>query len=55
MFAPYCPQHESRVLLFADSIVALEQTDTGLRLWFKCTCGHEGVHDFDQSHTLNAA
>lgn len=43
MFAPFCPIHGSRVLLFADSIEALEKTPTGFDVHYRCNCGHIGV------------
>jgi hypothetical protein len=43
MFAVWCPRHESRVLLFPASILALETTSRGIRIRYRCTCGHEGL------------
>jgi hypothetical protein len=43
MFAPYCPNHHSRVLLFADNIDSIEKGDEGLTVRFHCTCGYQGI------------
>ncbi len=43
MFAPYCPVHDSRVLLFADSIDAIRSTEDGVEILFHCNCGYEGT------------
>lgn len=43
MFAPYCPDHQSRILLFADNIDSIEKGETGLSVRFHCTCGYHGV------------
>jgi hypothetical protein len=39
MFAPYCPRHESHVLLGYESVVAVEQTSSGPRILLHCHCG----------------
>lgn len=52
MFAPYCPVHGSRVLLFVENIEALERTDAGMKIHYRCNCGHEGVWE---AHSLAAA
>ena len=43
MFAPYCPEHGSRVLLPVDNIVDLSRMKTGILVHFRCTCGHTGT------------
>ncbi len=43
MFAVWCPRHRSRVLLFPACIRSLETTPEGIRIRYRCTCGHEGV------------
>ncbi|MGH9036919.1 MAG: hypothetical protein ACRD0O_14240 [Acidimicrobiia bacterium] len=43
MFAVWCPRHRSQVLLSPASIRALEATPEGIRIGYRCTCGHEGV------------
>lgn len=43
MFAPYCPVHKSRVLLFADNIESIYRSTDGLVVRYHCTCGHQGI------------
>lgn len=43
MFAPYCPVHGSRVLLFADNIESISNTAQGIDVYYRCNCGHTGV------------
>jgi hypothetical protein len=43
MFAPYCPVHQSRVLLFDDNIERLVRTSTGVQIEFVCNCGYRGT------------
>lgn len=43
MFAPYCPQHDARVLLSVYDIEGMEHTDGGLVISYHCTCGHHGT------------
>jgi hypothetical protein len=43
MFAPYCEQHASQVLLSTTAITALKPTEGGLLVYFTCTCGHRGI------------
>jgi hypothetical protein len=43
MFAPYCPVHHSRVLLFSDNIDCIENGAEGLTVHFHCNCGFEGT------------
>ena len=45
MFAPYCPSHESRVLLGYESVVGIEQTPHGPKILIRCHCGELLVHD----------
>jgi hypothetical protein len=42
VFAVWCPRHRARVLLFPASILSLHSTATGVRIRYRCTCGHEG-------------
>lgn len=42
MFAVWCPRHEARVLLFPASILSLHSAPEGVRIRYRCTCGHEG-------------
>lgn len=43
MFAPYCPTHGSRVLLFDDNIERIVRTSEGLQIAFRCNCGYQGM------------
>jgi hypothetical protein len=43
MFAPYCPVHQSRVLLFEDNIERLIRTSAGIQIVFVCNCGYHGT------------
>jgi hypothetical protein len=43
MFAPYCEQHASQVLLSTTAITALKPTEHGLLVYYTCICGHPGV------------
>lgn len=43
MFAPYCPTHNSQVLLFTENIDAIEKDEEGLSIRFHCTCGYQGT------------
>ena len=45
MFAPYCPRHESRVLLGYESVVNIEPTPRGLKVKLRCHCGEVVTHD----------
>lgn len=55
MFAPYCPSHGSRVLLFSESIISLERSSHGMRIRYRCTCGHQGVWDPCPEKAIDAA
>jgi hypothetical protein len=43
MFSVTCPNHGGRVLLSERAITALVNTDRGIELRWRCTCGTEGV------------
>jgi hypothetical protein len=45
MFAPYCPRHESRVLLGYESVVDIESTPAGLKVKLRCHCGEFLTHE----------
>jgi hypothetical protein len=45
MFAPYCPRHESRVLLGYESVIEIEQTPFGPKVLLRCHCGNVVAHD----------
>ncbi len=43
MFDAYCPECDARVLLTTRRILALENTDTGIYITYRCWHGHEGL------------
>lgn len=43
MFAPFCPAHQSRVLLSHGNIELLVNSETGIDIHYRCICGHRGV------------
>lgn len=43
VFAPYCPVHGSRVLLFSDNVEMVQNTPKGIHVYYECNCGHHGV------------
>jgi hypothetical protein len=43
MFAPYCPSHGSRVLLFEENIERIVRTGDGLQIAYRCNCGYQGL------------
>jgi hypothetical protein len=43
MFAPYCPNHDAQVLLFADNIESIASANGGFDVHYRCTCGYRGV------------
>jgi len=45
MFAPYCPNDQSRVLLGYESVLRVEQTPSGPRVILRCDCGELVSHD----------
>jgi hypothetical protein len=45
MFAPYCPQDRSLVLLGYESVVDVEQTPFGTKVLLRCHCGELLAHD----------
>jgi hypothetical protein len=44
MFDVHCPGCGTRVLLTTRRILALENTDTGILVTYRCWAGHEGLH-----------
>ncbi|MGH8889375.1 MAG: hypothetical protein ACRDV3_06385 [Acidothermaceae bacterium] len=44
MFAPYCPRHQSRILLGYESVVAIEHTPSGPKVLLVCHCGELVTH-----------
>jgi len=55
MFAPYCPIHESRVLLFSDNIEAIRVEDDGMVLDYRCNCGYHGTWHASEKQSATAA
>ena len=43
MFSVDCPQHGTTVLLGISDITQIENTASGIRVHYECTCGHKGV------------
>ena len=43
MFSVFCPQHRSEVLLGNRGIERIVNDDTGIRVHWKCHCGHRGT------------
>ena len=43
MFDIYCPDHGSRILLFANDIEEIRNTERGIEVHYRCTCGYRGV------------
>lgn len=43
MFAIDCPQHGSKVLIFMSGVKAIRNTDEGIEVDYRCTCGHRGT------------
>lgn len=54
MFAPYCPTHGSRVLLFEENIERIVRTGTGLQIAYVCNCGYQGLWCPGNSRTAAA-
>ncbi|MCI0678362.1 MAG: hypothetical protein L0Z63_04880 [Actinobacteria bacterium] len=54
MFAPYCPIHGSRVLLFAENLIAIESTPRGWTLRFRCDCGYTGTCEVNRREMIAA-
>ena len=43
MFAPYCPRHDSVVLLPTSAITSLVSGERGIVAHFTCHCGAKGI------------
>ena len=43
MFDIYCPDHGSRILLFTNDIEEIQNTEEGIEVHYRCTCGYRGV------------
>lgn len=44
MFAAHCPTSGRRVLLGLGHITAIRNTDDGIRVEYRCTCGGQGSY-----------
>lgn len=47
MFSVYCPGHGGEVLLGPDNIEALAGSPSGLRLYWRCSCGQTGIETME--------
>ena len=54
MFDIFCPTHGTRVLLGSRSIERIENTDHGIRLHWRCSCGTRGILRFGARHHAEA-
>lgn len=54
MFTPYCPTHESTVLLGYESVVGIEQTVFGVKVLLRCYCDELLVHDTTNRNAVAA-
>jgi hypothetical protein len=43
MLSVQCPRHGRRMLLDLRQICGVVNTDHGIEVHYRCTCGHEGV------------
>lgn len=43
MFDVYCPEHRSRILLFAGDVEEIRNTEEGIEVRYRCPCGYRGV------------
>lgn len=43
MFAVHCPAHGTRVLIWSSGVEAVRNTDDGIEVDYRCTCGHRGT------------
>lgn len=55
MFAPFCPEHGSRVLLSTDQITGVRTTPLGIEISYRYHCGHDGVELSRHPEALPAA
>lgn len=42
MFAPFCPTHDSTVLMTSRNVLNFWNGTDGPVIQWKCSCGHEG-------------
>jgi hypothetical protein len=45
MFAPFCPTHNTNVLMTRRNVLSFWNGPDGPVIHWKCTCGHEGFMD----------
>ncbi len=45
MFAPFCPTHDSKVLMTRRNVLNFWNGPGGPVIQWKCNCGHEGFLD----------
>ena len=43
MFTVHCARHESRVLIFSSGVERIRNTDQGIEVDYRCTCGQRGT------------
>lgn len=43
MFAPFCPTHDSTVLMTRRNVVGFANSPDGPVIHWRCNCGHEGI------------
>ena len=43
MFAPFCPTHDTTVLMTRRNVMGFWNGPDGPVIHWKCTCGHEGI------------
>lgn len=43
MFAVHCPGHGSRVLIFSSGVERVRNTERGIEVDYRCTCGWRGT------------
>lgn len=43
MFTVHCAQHGSRVLIFSSGVERVRNTEQGIEVDYRCTCGERGT------------
>ena len=43
MFAVHCPRHGTRVLIWSSGVESVRNTEHGIEVDYRCTCGHRGT------------
>lgn len=49
MFAPFCPTHDTNVLMTRRNVLSFWNGPDGPVIRWKCNCGHEGIMNADGS------